>query len=86
MEAMTKNDLTDSDKARIADLATSYVLGGSMAQAEFELDAEELDDILLDLNVEKCPNCGWYDDCFNLLAPGKDEPDGNCSNCRINPL
>jgi hypothetical protein len=75
-------ELTDEDKTRIAELATSYVLGVSMVQAEFELDIDVIDDVLLDQNIEKCSNCGWYDQSFNLFTADQDEPDGCCSNCR----
>lgn len=79
---MQKQDLTEADKARIAELATSYVLGARAVQAEFDLDIEQIEDILLDANIEKCPECGWYDDSFSLFGPEQDEPDGCCSNCR----
>ena len=79
---MQKQDLTDADKARIAELATSYVLGVSMVQTEFDLDIDQIEDILLDANIEKCPDCGWYDESHNLFGPDQDEPDGHCSNCR----
>lgn len=73
---------TDAEKARIADLTTGYVDGLSRALREFEVDQDELDDVLLDLNVEQCPGCNWYVDSRDLIPPDHDDPDGECSNCR----
>lgn len=73
---------TDIEKDRLADLTTGYVDGLSRALSEFEVDQAELDDVLLDLNVEQCPSCGWYVDSHDLIPPDHDEPDGTCSNCR----
>lgn len=73
---------TDADKAHAADLVTSYVNGLSRALAHFDVEQDELDDVLLDLSIEVCPGCSWYDDCHALLPVGESEPDGQCSNCR----
>lgn len=73
---------SDTDKAKAAELVTSYVDGLSKALALFDVDQDELDDVLLDMSIEQCPCCGWYDDCHALIAPDQDEPDGQCSNCR----
>ncbi len=74
--------LTDEDKARAADMVTSYVDGLSRALLEFEVDQDELDDMLLGLNIEACPGCGWYVDSHDLFDPDSDDMDGCCSNCR----
>lgn len=73
---------SDADKAMAADLVTSYVNGLSRALAQFDVDQAELEDVLLDMSIEVCPGCGWYDDSHALLPPGEDTPDGQCSNCR----
>lgn len=73
---------TEDDKWKVAELVTSYVYGVGKALELFEVDQDELDDVLLDINIEQCINCGWYDDCFNLVPDDSEEPDGYCSNCR----
>lgn len=81
--ASRTRDWSEQDKARAADLTASYVDGLSRALAEFDVDQDELDDVLLDLNVEQCPSCAWYVDSHALIPPdGDDEPDGCCPNCR----
>lgn len=79
---MQKRQWSDADKEKAADLVTSYVDGLGRALQAFEVDQEELDDVLLDLNVEQCSNCGWYVDSRDLLPDGQDEPDGFCNHCR----
>lgn len=73
---------TDDDKNVAAELATSYVNGLEQVMRRFEVEQEEVDDVLLDMNVERCPGCGWYVDSHALLPHGEDEPDGCCPNCR----
>lgn len=75
-------DLTAAQREEAADLVTSYVMGAEKAMQELGIDQETLDEVLLGMNVEQCPNCGWYDDCYAMLPDGQDEPDGQCSNCR----
>ncbi len=67
--------------ANHVDTVTGYVDGAQRVMHEIGIDQEELDEALLDFNVEKCPNCGWYTDSFNLIDEG-DDPDGFCDNCR----
>lgn len=79
---MRTRNWTAEDKDRAADLVTGYVNGLSRALAEFDVEQDELDDVLLDLNVEECPGCHWYVDSRDLIPPDQDEPDGCCPNCR----
>jgi len=65
----------------IADLVTGYVNGFDRACAQFGLDVQTLETLLLDANVEACPGCDWYVDSHELLGEG-DAPDGHCDNCR----
>ncbi|MCC5612891.1 hypothetical protein LC612_40955 [Nostoc sp. CHAB 5834] len=78
----TKQDLTPEEKAAIADQVTGFSLGFSQAQEQYELEAEVLEDLLLDQNIEKCPGCEWWVDSHELVGPDSDEPDGHCRNCR----
>ena len=71
---------SDIDKA--ADIVTGYVDGLGKAMREFGVEQDELDDVLLDVNVEPCPGCGWYVDSRDLIPEGVDYPDGQCPSCR----
>lgn len=63
------------------DTVASYADGAERVMGELSIDREALNEILLDFNVERCPNCGWYDEAGALT--GEDgEPDGYCDNCR----
>lgn len=73
---------SDEDKARAEDLVTGYVDGLMRALVAFDVEQEELDNVLLDINVEACPCCGWYVPSWDLLPPLSDDPDGHCGNCR----
>lgn len=67
----------------ILDTVTSYATGFYRVMARTGMDAETLNELLLDHNIEKCPNCGHYTDSFHLLGDDTgDEPDGFCNNCR----
>ena len=66
----------------IADLATSYADGFQRVRTATGLPDDVIVDMLLNMNIEKCPNCGWFTDSFELLADGEDDPDGFCDNCR----
>lgn len=65
----------------IADLVVSYANGFERAVQETGLSEDVLKDKLLDMNVEECPDCGWYADSSEMLN-NDDEIDGHCENCR----
>ena len=44
-------------------------------------DVEEIDNALLDLQVERCRDCGWWFECCELTSDD-DEECGKCSDCR----
>lgn len=66
----------------MVETVTGYADGSFRVMSELGIDKITLDGLLLDFNVEQCPNCRWYCDSFHLLADGEDEPDGFCDNCR----
>lgn len=74
---MAEKVLTDEQ----VETVTGYADGANRVMCELGIDRVELDEALLDFNVEKCQNCGWYTDSFNLIDDG-DDPDGFCDNCR----
>lgn len=49
---------------------------------EFGLTTMELLDLLLDVNVERCPHCRWLVDSHELCSPNSGDVDGYCNNCR----
>lgn len=63
---------------------TGFADGADRIMQALGIGRPELNDALLDVNVERCPNprCGWYTDSFLLLADDENEPDGFCDNCR----
>lgn len=66
----------------ICDTVTGYVLGFEKVIQETGMDVSELEELLLNHNIEKCPTCEWYVDSFELLPDGESDPDGFCFNCR----
>lgn len=65
----------------IIDIVTGYVLGLEKVLAETGMEVEDLEELLLNNNVEKCSNCDWFTDSYNLLDDDG-EIDGCCDNCR----
>lgn len=72
-----------SEIDEILDTVTGYSDGFYRILGRTGMSAEALNELLLDHNIEKCPNCGIYTDSFNLIGDDcGDEPDGFCDNCR----
>lgn len=71
--------LTDEQVEKIV----GYADGAYRVMAELEIDQDSLDELLLQENIERCPNidCGWYDEASSMLND-ESEPDGFCDNCR----
>jgi hypothetical protein len=65
----------------ILDAVTGYADGYAQVLSKTQMDAEALDELLLNNNIEKCSNCGLFTDSCFLIDDG-DEPDGYCDNCR----
>lgn len=78
-------NLTSDQIEDIVDRVTGYVNGYDrvLQDEALDLDAGELDELLLDNNVEKCPQCEFYVDSHELLD-SDGEIDGHCDNCRQN--
>lgn len=74
-------EATPMTEEEICDTATSYANGYAQVQARTGMSAEALDELLLNNNIEACPNCGWHTDCYHLVDDNS-EPDGYCDNCR----
>lgn len=66
------------------DTVLSYLFGFERVADETGMEIEELEEELLNIGIERCPNCGWYVESSSLLIDGEygDEIDGFCDNCR----
>jgi len=76
-----KARLTAEEKDSIIESCVSLSMGEYRMQAQFKLSVKELEDLLLDSDVEKCPSCRLYTDSHSLIDDDG-EVDGHCSNCR----
>ena len=77
---MKRKILSEMD---ISDL-TGYADGEYRIRVRLKISQSELHDLALDAGVEKCNNCGWWDETHSMIPHDTDEPDGKCDNCRIN--
>lgn len=69
---------------QIIDTVTGYADGFERVLRDETIDIDdpdELDELLLDHNVEKCPECEFYVHSHELLNDNG-EIDGHCDNCR----
>jgi len=79
--AQRKAALTDAQKVEIVDACTTLSLGEFRMQERYGLSVKELEDLLLDFDVERCPGCRLHTDSHALLDDNG-EVDGHCTNCR----
>lgn len=77
-----KTALSRTTKDEIIDNCLSFGMGDSRMRQEHNLAHEELTDLLLDHNVERCPNCRNWMDSHSLIHPDSGDVDGLCTNCR----
>lgn len=47
---------------------------------EMELSDDEVEELMLDADLERCPECEWWCRCGDLLDDNDDA--GACSSCR----
>ena len=72
--------LTDEQRALIVDRVAHEGAGVGWAMGEFDLDIEEIEEIMLDANYERCPECENFVECGELAdAEGDERP---CFNCK----
>lgn len=45
------------------------------------LDADAVEDLLLDLNVERCPSCGWWSESSEMILDEDEEVAIGCRSC-----
>ena len=80
-------DSPESFSKQVAD----YALGTCRSNAEiadrFDLDIDEVEEVLLDANIERCSLCGWWYESGEL-TPDEDTEEysddlvGLCQDCR----
>lgn len=75
-------NLTDEQKYGICDTLLHHADGMQMVMREFEdLEMEDIEEIALNENIERCKQCDWFVKSYDLL----DDDDNNteiCSECR----
>lgn len=79
--AQRKAALTTAQKEEIVDACTTLSLGEFRMRERYDLAVKELEDLLLDFDVERCPSCRLHTDSHALLDDNGNI-DGHCNNCR----
>lgn len=61
-----------------------FVIGTCKSPAEiaehFDIPIDDIEEILLDNNIEMCPECSWWVDSFELVD--EEGESISCLNCR----
>lgn len=70
----------DSELALISRLEVTGDFGDELE--ERGLDADAVEDLLLDLNVERCPACGWWSESAEMVLDEDEEAAIGCRSCR----
>jgi hypothetical protein len=69
--------LSSEDIEKICDTVVSYATGYESVIREFEIEPEELEELLLDNDIEKCEGCDWFFHSYDLV-----DDDGELVGCR----
>ena len=80
--AARKQALSSAARDEIIDTCLSYGTGEFRMREKHNLSHEELTDLLLDYNVERCPTCRNIMDSHSCVHPETNKVDGHCTNCR----
>lgn len=67
--------------SEIVDECLTQPMGDFRMRAKHGLALQELEDLLLDENVERCPSCRVITDSHTLVDD-HGRVDGKCTNCR----
>ena len=59
--------LSQADRSIIADLLAHYADGERQVSDRFGLELEEIEEIALDEGLERCSECGWWDEAGVLV-------------------
>lgn len=77
-----KSALSAAEKWEISDTCQHEAIGEFKMRAKYNLSHKELDDLLLDDNIERCPTCRLYVESHSRFNPDLDQVDAYCTNCR----
>lgn len=64
---MSGATLTETEKERIADTVASYIMGFEMVMSDYDLDVDEIEEIMLDQGFAKCDECDQYDEAGAMI-------------------
>lgn len=73
--------LTDEQIRELCDIAVSCGDADMQIAGKYDIEGEELEDLLLDNNIERCTNCQWWCHSYELLDE-EGEPVYLCSDCQ----
>ena len=76
--------LTEKQIGEIVDRVAHQGDGLGWAMGNFDLEVDEIEDIMADANYERCPECGWFKECGELVD-AEGEPRA-CSECNPTPI
>lgn len=70
------------EEDKIVNTISGYANGEEKAVEKFEIEFDDIPDIMLNAGYDKCPCCEWWVELWELIPIDEDEPDGYCENCR----
>ena len=77
-----KGQLSREALSEIVEECLTQPMGDFRMREKHGLSAQELEDLLLDENVERCPHCRVIMDS-HALVNDSGAVDGKCTNCRV---
>lgn len=72
--------LSNEELSQIVDQVAHVGSGISWAMEEFDLSIDEIEEIMLDANYERCPECEWFVECGELIDANMEERP--CYDCQ----
>lgn len=61
------SELNPWEKSDIADEVSGSALGMEDAMARYDLEVDEIEEVMLDEGYEQCTECGWWDEAGALI-------------------
>lgn len=65
-------ELTNDEIEKLLSDLVGYANGLERVMARHELEVNEVEELALDHNVERCPGCDWFFNSHELTAVGND--------------
>ena len=81
-EAGKPKELTDEQIGDICETAVSCADADMKIANQYDLEGDELEELLLDNEIERCKECGWWCKTYDLIDDETDEAIYICSECR----